>query len=96
MNYIYCNKSISNYGVGIFRCWDCHVGYDCPGYTKCILLRSPRKYIVELVVDEQICKFFKEDEDKDKLILTLNYLPFITPSNLNEWINKLLHMKAFS
>lgn len=39
---------------------------------------------------------YDETEDRNKTILSLNYVPPITPNNALSWLEKLLNLKAFS
>lgn len=101
MNCHYCNKFIADDTTGISNtyCVDCRVLHVCLD-NKIMGLRlftarwvdmNYFEYSVDLKPEVSKCSVYKDH----KLIVNLDYLPDVQPDNIEDWISKLLNLKAF-
>jgi len=106
MKCYYCTTELEHNGGGIFKCFTCPhlVTYICSGSSSKIHVRTVDivlpSYVCSLEQDAKQCNLYDRRPNEVGLslqrILSLNYLPDITPDNALDWIERLLKLKVFS
>lgn len=95
MNCIYCHSHTTKASPFTFWCKNCRTTYGVENDSiSCIIMMSDSKVYVSLDIRSNQCKIFIDISELDPAII-LGHLPFIHPSNIDEWTDKILNMKAF-
>jgi hypothetical protein len=100
-NCLYCNKELNDNGTpNFFQCKDCNSNIITDRNNNNRLTYFEVKtegYTVGVYPDEYKCKLFINTYQPEtfKPVLTLNYIPEINPSNVKDWIDRILALKCF-
>ena len=107
MNCLYCNTNLNNdvythtWNNGIFVCYVCSITpltitffFDDWNSEITFIHMRANNYLIEIVRDAECCNIFDFNVKACKLI-TLDYIPDVTPKTAVAWLNKLLNLKAF-
>jgi len=105
MNCIYCQNHLDGGDAGVYNCIKCpiHVRYICSGDWAApdiyyIQFNFP-KYLIEMKIVDQCTNVFYLPEpngiDIPDNIMHLPYVPDITPQTAQEFLDRVLNLKAF-
>jgi hypothetical protein len=100
MNCTFCQTNIDNSSVGpcAYFCNHCNTDYyyndESPQELLYITFELDN-YLIELDINNKLCKLYKGSPINNKYMFTLDYIPNITPNNANYWLNRFLNLKVF-
>lgn len=102
----FCDNDMTPFdGNRIDGYFDC---LKCPVFTRFIVngsTSSPdiiyihfrrHNYLLELCLDSNHTYLFAEPDASSKRVLKLDHCPIITPQTVDDWLLKLINLKAFS
>lgn len=108
MNCTFCDKILID-NNGFFKCYhnNVDVTYLCHGklnnysiwYTTFVISEKQIQWQITLSHRDNttiLIKRLESNSHDPKIILKLNHIPKINPTNANHWLDKLLNLKAFS
>jgi hypothetical protein len=97
---LYCNSSLTFSGL-FPPCLNCHVSFEIDSNEKIlntlwstnIKNKDEDNYILQIDFENQITTLSRFN---GPIILTLDYALDVNQFNVNDWIDRLLNLKAFS
>ena len=96
MQCLYCNNELELH-LGYYKCASCKVKFEYLISLKKELgwiIYEFENYILEISVRKN--KTYLLNDKRYNIILELNYIPDINPSNAKYWFDKLLNLATFS
>lgn len=100
MNCIYCHKHLAAVGQIIFiKCDQCSTGISRVSYWFYmgeileVEFTIINKRLISISVEEEKCTVFSATFDE---LYRLDHLPFITPSNVHDWSDRMDRLQVFT